>query len=268
VGPRVVATIHPVAAVVEALAGDAATVRTLLPPGANTHGYEPTPREAETLADADLVVRVGGPADGWLPESPGAPVVTFTDGLELVGEAGREHGQDSGNPHVWLDPIRVRDVLVPRVEEALVRLVPDSADGIRGRAAAYTDSLTALDEEIRALLGEAPSRRFMSAHPAWPYFAERYGLEAVGAVHSGPASEPGSRGLARLVDEARRLGVRAVLAEPQLGRSGADALADELDARVAIADPMGGPELAGREDYLSLMRFNAAAFARALGARP
>jgi ABC-type Zn uptake system ZnuABC Zn-binding protein ZnuA len=257
-----VTTIHPVASVVRAVAGPDAVVHTLLPAGANPDTYQTRPRDAEALDAAELVVRVGGAADAWLSPPPGVPTVTFTDGMTLVGQ----RGPGTGNPHVWLDPILVRDRLLPPVTEALARVAPDSAAAIRDRARAFADSLTALDAEIRALLASAPDRRFISAHAAWVYFAARYDLEFAGALHTSPGNEPGSRALAGLVDEARARGVRAVLAEPQLGRAGVDALARELGARVEVADPLGGVEIEGREDYLSLMRFNARAFARALGA--
>lgn len=254
-GLTVVATIHPLASIVGEVAGSA-DVRTLLPPGAHPDTYEARPRDAEAMAAADLLVRVGGAADAWVGSPAGMPVVEFTEGMELTA---------GGNPHVWLDPIRVRDVLVPRLLEALVDITPDSAAAFRERAAAFSDSLTALDAEIRELLAGAPTRRFIAAHPAWDYFAARYDLEPVGVLHASPGREVGTRELAELVRSARGGGVQAVIAEPQLGRAGVDALARELDARVEIADPVGGPVVEGREDYLSLMRFNARAFARALG---
>lgn len=260
-GPVAVATIHPLAAVTRALAGDAVAVRTILPSGANPDTYQTRPRDAEALAAADLVVRVGGAADAWLDAAPGVRTVVFTQGMELVGEG----GQGTGNPHVWLDPILVRDRLLPALTEALVEVAPDSAAAIRARARSYADSLTALDAEIRQRLEGAETRRFVSAHAAWVYFADRYDLELGGTLHESPGHEPGSRELARMVEDARQRGVRAVIAEPQLGRAGVEALAGELDARVEVADPIGGVELEGRDDYLSLMRFNARAFARALG---
>jgi zinc transport system substrate-binding protein len=267
-GPNIVATLYPLASVARAVAGPHVSVHTLLPPGAHPDTYEATPRDAEAIAAADLLVRVGGAADAWVGSPAGVPAVVFTDGMGLVAESERDraHHGDTGNPHVWLDPIHVRDVLLPRLTDALVRLEPDSASAIRERASAYADSLTALDAEIRALLADAPSRRFVSAHPAWVYFAERYDLVPSGVVHVAPGQEIATRALARLVDEARARQVSAVIAEPQLGRGGVDALAGELRARVEVADPVGGASIPGRDDYLSLMRFNARAFARALGA--
>lgn len=261
-GPVVVASIHPIAAVVREVLPDGADVRALLPPGAHADTYEPTPRMAEAVADADLVVRVGGGLDEWLG-SPGRREVVLAEGLRLH-RGGSGHG--AGNPHVWLDPILLRDHLLPRLVDALVATRPALEDEIRARADAFSDSLTSLHEEVERMLAGAATRRFVAAHPAWDYFAERYGLEQVGVLHPSPGEEIGTRELARLVRRARELGVRAVIAEPQLGRGGVAALADELNVRVEVADPIGGIGVEGTEEYLSLMRTNARAFARALGA--
>jgi zinc transport system substrate-binding protein len=267
-GVRVVASLHPVASLVREIGGEAVSVRTLLPPGAHPDSYEATPRVAEALAGADLVVRVGGAVDDWLGGRGAAPELILTEGMTLRGRD-HDHGdgrrQGSGNPHVWLDPILVRDELLPRLTARLTELAPAAAPDMRVRADAFADSLTALDAEIRGMLQDARTRVFVSAHPAWTYFADRYDLEEIGALHPSPGTEVGARELARLVDTARRRGGAAVIAEPQLGRAGVDALARELDVRVEIADPVGGEGLEGRDDYLALMRYNALAFARALG---
>ena len=259
--PVVAATLPPVADLVREVGGDDVRVVTLLPPGAHPDSYETTPRTAQALAGAALVIRVGAAADAWLGSVGDTPEVVLTEGMALQGRT----GPGTGNPHVWLDPIRVRDVLLPRIADAVARVAPDPAP-VHERAAAFADSLTALDAEITAMLDDVEGRRFVAAHPAWVYFAERYGLEQVGAIHGTPGSELGSRELAHLVEQMRARGVRAVVAEPQLGRAGVDALADELGVRVEIADALGGAGLEARESYLSLMRFNARAFARALGA--
>ncbi len=259
--PLVVATLPPVTSLVRSVGGEAVQTRTLLPPGAHADAFEATPLLAEALERARLVVRVGGAADAWLADAGDVHELVLTDGIRLRGR----RGAATGNPHVWLDPILVRDSMLPRIAAALASVAPDSAAGIRDRVAAFRDSLTTLDAEIRATLSEVPGRRFVAAHPAWTYFARRYGLDEVGVLHPSPGAELGARDLARLVEAAREGGVSAVIAEPQLGRAGVDALAAELDVAVEVADPVGGEGVPGRGDYLSLMRFNARAFARALG---
>ena len=265
-GPAIVASIHPVAALVRELDPDA-RIRTLLPPGAHADTWEPTPRAAEAVEGAALLVRVGAGLDDWVPVGNAGRTLVLADGLDLLDGGGRA---GSGNPHVWLDPVLVRDRILPRLADALVQATAtdddDRARDIRDRAAAFADSLTALDAEIGTLLARAPGRRFVAAHPAWSYFAARYGLEQVGVLHPSPGQEIATRELARLVGQARDRDVRAVIAEPQLARGGVEAVAGELDVRVEVADAIGGPGLDGRDRYLDLMRWNAAAFARALGA--
>jgi len=272
--PLVVVTIFPVADVVARVGGDAVRVETLLPPRASLHTWEATPGQVRSLSHARAYITVGGGLDGWLEEfgadAPALRTLRLTDGMSLrradAEHSGEEGGAEtSGDPHVWLDPILVRDEILPRITALLVEVVPERRDALQARATAMADSLTALDGEIRGLLHGRRSSGFVATHEAWAYFAERYGLEAIGNLYEGPGHEPSAKGLASIVDAARASGLTTVLTEPQLSESAARALAAELDADVVVVDPLGGPGMPGRERYLDLMRFNARAFARALG---
>jgi len=264
--PRVVASIFPVADLARRVGGGAVEVEVLLPPRASPATFEVTPREIRTAAGAKLHLAVGGGLDAWataLVEGiSGLRVVVLTEGMELAGGG---HGEGTGNPHVWLDPVRVRDELLPRLFDALVAVAPDSARAMGVRSAALADTLTALDREIRAALGGTPTRAFVATHPAWSYFADRYGLREVGTLHRHPGQEPSARYLAELVDEARKAGVRAVFSEPQLAGTAARALAAELGVPVVVLDPLGGPGVEGRDGYLELLRWNTLQLVRGLG---
>jgi zinc transport system substrate-binding protein len=195
--------------------------------------------------------------------------LVLTEGMELEGEAHADPPGDeggTGNPHVWLDPVRVRDEIVPRMSAFLQEIAPADAAAIRVRAGAVADSLTALDARIRGILANVRTRDFIATHDAWTYFAARYGLTSLGSLFERPGHEPSARSLAALVDAARVHEVHAVLAEPQLAETAARALAGEIDAPVVMVDPLGGPGLDGRESYYDLLRYDARAFARALDA--
>jgi zinc transport system substrate-binding protein len=260
--PIVAVTIFPVGDVTRVVAGPAADVAVILPAGASPATFEPAPDLVRRLAGARLVIAVGAGADGWggdLARAWDAPLLVLTEGMAL------EYGD---NPHVWLDPILVRDAIVPRVTDALITVAAAAdAEPIRARAAEYRAFLTALDGEIRETLSAVESRAFVATHPAWPYFADRYDLRQVGVLYPAPGRELSPRELASLVNEARRTGVHAVFTEPQLGETGARALADELKARVGTFDPLGGPAIKGRDSYDALLWFNARELARTLGAR-
>jgi zinc transport system substrate-binding protein len=257
--PVVAVTLFPLGDVVREVAGPDADVVVILPAGASPATFEPPPDLVRRLAGARLVIAVGAGADDWAAgpaHALGAPLLTLTGAMTL---------QYGHNPHVWLDPILVRDAILPQVTAALVRVIPAAEPALRTRAAEYRESLTALDAEIRATLSTVESRAFVATHPAWPYFASRYGLRQVGVLYPSPGRELTPREFAALVDEARRAGVRAVFTEPQLGDTGVRALADELGAQIGVLDPLGGPALADRNSYIALLRFDARALARTLG---
>ncbi|MHB1194289.1 MAG: metal ABC transporter substrate-binding protein [Longimicrobiales bacterium] len=273
----VVATIFPVADLTARVGGDAIRVETLLPPRASIHTWEATPAQIRSLGRARAYITVGGGLDGWLEgmgaDAPELRTLRLTDGMTLLrAEEGHDHepdhgadGEATGDPHVWLDPLLVRDEFVPRIRDLLVELLPAQEAAIRARALALADSLTALDGEIRATLADRTLDGFIATHDAWTYFAERYGLVPLGNLYASPGHEPSARGLAVLVEAARASGLPSVLSEPQLSETAAAALAAELGVTVVTVDPLGGPDVEERGSYFDLMRFNARAFARALG---
>jgi zinc transport system substrate-binding protein len=269
--PLVVVSIFPVADLVASVGGRAIGVETLLPPLASPSTWEATPRQLRALAAAEGTVTVGGGLDGWvegLGETGGASRhLRLTQGLELRDVA-HDHGEpQSGDPHIWLDPVLVRDILLPRIVDFLAELAPSEASAMQDRANLLADSLTVLDQEIRDLLSQATHRRFVATHDAWAYFCDRYELESLGSLYERPGHEPSARGLADLIEAARGASLTAVLTEPQLAATAARALAEEIGAEIVVVDPLGGPGMEGREGYMDLMRFNARSFARALGNR-
>jgi ABC-type Zn uptake system ZnuABC Zn-binding protein ZnuA len=222
------------------------------------------------LAGAALLVALGGDFDGWAQRLAGAAGRIETLALlELPGLAPlpAAPGAAARDPHVWLDPIRVRDVLAPAIAERLAALDPASAADTSRRLADFQARLTRLDAELRETLA-GPRRAYVAFHAAWRYFGARYGLEEVGVVEEAPGEEPTPRELAWLAAAARHAGVAAILVEPQLDPRVARTLAAEFGGTTVLVDPNGDPGDPERARYEALLRWNAGAFARALGAAP
>jgi len=270
----VVATIEPVAMLVRELGSERFAVSALVPPGASPHTFDPRPGDAARLADAALLVAVGGDLDASAQRLLGAgghPVETLTllelPGLAPLPAARDAHDDAARDPHVWLDPIRVRDVLAPAIADRLARIDPAGAADTAARLAGFQERLTRLDAELRAELA-GPQRGYVAFHAAWRYFGARYELEEIGVVEEAPGEEPTPRELASLAAAARRTGVRAILVEPQLDPRVARTLAAEFGGTTVLVDPNGDPTDPERARYEPLLRWNARAFARALGAAP
>ena len=273
--PHVVTSIFPLGDLVKHLVPGDVQVRVVLPPGSSPATFEVTPRRILELRDAPLYVMIGGGMDEWtadLPEASGGTgqTIRLSEGVELLGEAeegggGHGHQHGTGNPHIWLDPVLVRDRMVPTLATALSRAFPDDSANIRARARILSDYLTALDREIRDALSAVQGEAFITTHAAWSYFALRYGLDEAGVIHPSPGHEPSSRKLAALVDTARARNVRCLFSEPQLGEVAAGAVSSELSLPTLMLDPLGGQDLQGRGGYFELMRFNTRQFADCLG---
>jgi zinc transport system substrate-binding protein len=269
----VVTSIFPIGDLTRQLVGELARVEVLLPPGASPATFDVTPRQLRDLQRARLYLMIGGGLDEWvsrLPEASGgdSPVVRLSDGIPLLAgmvDDGHGHDDGSGNPHIWLDPILLRDEILPKLEKALQAAFPDSAGPIGARAGMVADSLTALDEEIREALRPFQRRSFIATHSAWVYFAARYGLEEAGVVHPHAGQDPSSREMADLLELARVRGINCLFTEPQLGEVAVTALATELSLPTCLLDPLGGPDQEGREGYFQLLRFNTRQLVLGLG---
>jgi zinc transport system substrate-binding protein len=102
-------------------------------------------------------------------------------------------------------------------------------------------------------------------HGAWDAFARRYALEQAGVVETAAGQEPSPRTVADVVETARRLGVPAILVEPQLPARAARVIAAEFGGTTVEVDPLGDPGDPERASYEALLRFDARRFRAALG---
>lgn len=264
----VAATIAPLADVLARVAGPSWDVRTLVPPGTSPHVFEPTPREVRLVAPARLVVTVGAGYDGWaarLASACASKAVLFdagrAAGIETADEpeagAGHGHGGLGHDPHWWLSPPLVAKIL-PALAAELSWLDPSGAAGYRERAALFSEELARLDAELLEMLRPVSGSSLFTAHNAWVYFADRYGLKAAASIEPVPGREPSPREIRALVLGARREKVRTLFTEPQFPPDVARVVASEAGLAVATVDPIGG--VAGRQRYDEILTFNARAF--------
>jgi ABC-type Mn2+/Zn2+ transport system permease subunit/ABC-type Zn uptake system ZnuABC Zn-binding protein ZnuA len=290
---RVLATVAPIADLVAAVGGDRVEVNSLVPPGADSHTYEPRPRDVALLGEVDAYVGVGldlnegaiGLAEQHLPE--GAPIVllgelaldrdalvldhTHDDG-HTHGDDGHTHGDDGGlgpNPHVWTS-VRNAAAMVPTIAEELTALDPEGEAVYAANADGLLAELAALDEDIEAAVATVPAenRTLITYHDAWTYFARDHGLEFVAAVQPGDYSEPSAAELRAVIDLLRERDVPAVFGSEVFPTRVLDTIASETGA-VYVGDlsddALPGDAGAPEHTYVEMMRRNAIVIVEALG---
>lgn len=273
-------------------------VAAIVPIGADPHTFEAPIAARADIAAAGFVVANGLDLEEGLidlldtVEAEGITVVHMTDHVAVIesddgdddhahedhaddehaddehaddehAEEGDHDGHDhaAGDPHIWLDPMRVAAGI-----DAIVDAAVDAGhdrDVITPCAEAYRADLVALDADIASLVDSVPAstRNLVTNHDALGYFADRYGFTVIGTVipstSTMAATNPAD--LADLAELIAESGVTTIFTDAESSDIDATALADRLDG-VQVVPLLTGSLTSGTEDgrdYVSLMRTNA-----------
>jgi len=244
--PTVVVTYSVLGAVVRDLVGDAATVVVLMPNGADPHEWEPSAKDIETVTRANLLVENGLDLEGGMgnafAQAQAAGVRRFVASDHVtIRRVGSGEGADPAqpdqapgaeDPHLWMDPLTVRDAM-----DALAgQLKTDLGIDVSARAANLDARLATLNDEITAVIATIPAERrtLVTGHESLGYFAKRYGLTLVGAIipSTTTSAEPSAADLAALADKIRAAKVPAIFTELGTSPAVAVAVGSETGAKV------------------------------------
>jgi len=283
----IVVTYSVLGSVVQDLVGDRATVTVLMGNGVDPHDWSPSAQDIEAVYAADLVVANGLDLEEGLRDvldeaaANGVGVFEATDHITVreLGEVDHEddhadeshesgasddHEDDHGSldPHFWVDPLAMRDVM-----GALAPIIGGLGVDVSDRAADLEGRLVALDAEVRTTLEPIPgdARKLVTGHESMGYFADRYDLTLVGAVLPGLSSqgEVSAQELAGISEVIRDNGVTVIFTEIGTPQSVVDAIAGETGAQV-VALP--SHNLPADGSYVTFIRDIAGAIAGALAA--
>ncbi|WP_304526610.1 metal ABC transporter solute-binding protein, Zn/Mn family [Halomonas sp. I5-271120] len=287
---NVVASFSVLADMVEQVGGEHVAVTALVGPDSDPHMFSPSPTEARAVAKADLVVFNGLNYEGWMErlitasDYDGA-LVTATDGISPLTFQGHDHGdheahahgqehdhsghdhaQGSPDPHAWQD-LRNATTYVANIRDGLIAADPAHADAYRTNASRYSEAITALDEELHALLAEVPaSSSVITGHEAFDYFANAYGISFLSPTGLSTSAEPSAADLARLIDVIRDEGISALFNESMTSTATLEQLAEETGLPIAGTLYSGSLSAEGEAStYLGMMRHNARVLHDALG---
>lgn len=284
-GVTVLASFYPLQYVAQQVGGDAVTVSSLTPPGAEPHDLELSPSQVRAVGDADVVLVLSGfqpsvdeavaarePAhlvDAATVPSVAEHMAEGTEGSadehadEEEGAEDDGHDHASGDPHFWLDPSLMAD-LAPVVADALAAADPDHADDYAARADTLADELMDLDAELATGLATCERDVVVASHEAYGYLAERYGLTQVGLSGLDPEAEPSPARLREIRDVVAQYDVTTIFTESLVNPKVAQTLADDLGLATAVLDPIES-QVDDATDYRGAMQQNLEALRAALG---
>lgn len=269
-GPmKVAASTVPLADFCAEVGGDLVEVRTMVPPGSSPHTFEPTTETMKFMSDAKVFVQNGLNLEAWA-----ADTLKKVDNQELVDVVAGDNvpksdllevGEGVYDPHVWLDP-NLAIYEVEAIRDGFILADPDNEETYKENAEAYIEKLGELDEYVKGETSTFTVKKFVSFHPAFRYFAARYGLEQVGSIEEVPGKEPSVGEIATLVDLMRSENVTVVFTEPQFDPQAAEAIAAEAGADVILKslDPLGDTDDPETCTYVKLIKHDTGVMAEVM----
>ena len=178
---KVVTTFTVLADMAQNVAGNAAEVVSITKPGAEIHGYEPTPRDIVGAHDADLILWNGLNLELWfeqfLRNLGDLPSATLSEGIDPIAIAKGAY-EGKANPHAWMG-LDNAQVYVDNIAAALSEHDPDNAETYEANAEAYKQELRDTLEPLRAQIAEIPEdkRWLVTCEGAFSYLARDFGMK-------------------------------------------------------------------------------------------
>ena len=263
----------------KAVAGELAVVSMLLPPGTESHSYEPTPRDILAVQNCDLFVYLGGESDAWVETILGSldkPVKTLRmmdcvptleeeplEGMEEIHDHDHDHGHGQVvevDEHVWTSPVNAGKI-AEHICTELTAIDEANADAYAANADAFLAELTKLDGEIRTYV-ESAAEPVMVFGDRFPlrYFAEEYHITCYAAFPGcSTQTEPSAATIAYLTDLVREKQLSTVYDIEFSNHLVADSIAEATGAKTALfhsCHNVSKQELDDGVTYLTLMRGN------------
>lgn len=282
-GISVVATVFAPYDFARQLVGDRGEVTLLLPPGSETHSYEPSPKDIIEIQNCDVFIYVGGVSDAWVADvlesvGDGVRTVTLMDCVELLDEETIEgmqtekhdHEADGTEPdeHVWTSP-RNAARICQKLSDTFAAADSAHAAAYAQRCGDYVEKLDQLDAEFQDVVAHA-ARKMMVFADRFPlrYFAEAYGLDYYAAYPGcADAAEPSAATVAFLIDKVRAENIPVVFTIELSNGKLADTICEATGAKkleFATCHNVTAQAFADGATYLQLMERNVQALREAL----
>ncbi|MHA6324258.1 metal ABC transporter substrate-binding protein [Roseivivax sp. CAU 1753] len=261
---KVVTTFTVLADMAANVAGEAAEVVSVTKPGAEIHGYEPTPRDIVRALDADLVLWNGLNLELWFEQFLGnlrdVPSATLSDGIDPISiSSGSYEGKP--NPHAWMGLDNAL-IYIDNIEKAFIENDPDNAGVYAANAARYKAELRATLEPLRAQVATVPADRrwLVTCEGAFSYLARDLGLKELylWPINADQVGTP--QQVRAVIDGVRDNDIPVVFCESTVSSAPAEQVARETGAAfggVLYVDSLSAPD-GPVPTYLDLLRVTSA----------
>jgi manganese/iron transport system substrate-binding protein len=257
---KVVTTFTVIAEMAQNVAGEAAEVISITKPGAEIHGYEPTPRDLIKAQDADLVLWNGMNLERWFEQFfanlSDVPAAIVSDGIDPMPIAGGEY-DGKPNPHAWMS-LSSALVYVDNIRDAMSAADPDNAATYTANADTYKTEIAAVIGPLREAVQALPDERrwLVTSEGAFSYLARDFGLRELFLWPINADAQGTPQQVRAVIDAVREHDIAVVFSESTVSDKPARQIARETGAAyggVLYVDSLSEPD-GPVPTYLDLLR--------------
>ncbi|NOR30410.1 MAG: zinc ABC transporter solute-binding protein [Sulfitobacter sp.] len=257
---KVVTTFTVLADMAQQVAGDAAEVVSITKPGAEIHGYEPTPRDIVGAVDADLILWNGLNLELWfeqfLSNLGDIPSVTLTDGIDPISIATGDY-EGKPNPHAWMGLDNAL-IYVDNIAAAFAQYDPENAETYKANAERYKGEIRDTITPLRDRVAQIPEdkRWLVSCEGAFSYLARDFAMKELYLWPMNADQTGTPQQVRKVIDEVRASDIPVVFCESTVNTSPAKQIARETGAAfggVLYVDSLSTAE-GPVPSYLDLLR--------------
>ena len=285
----VVATFSILGDMVGRIGGEHISLTTLVGPDGDTHVYQPTPKDARSVSEAEVMFINGLDFEGWLERLAEAAsfdgtLVTATKGIDAIafddhddhddhkdhGDHDDHHGHNHGafDPHAWLS-LDHAVTYVDNITAALATADPENAADYYSNRADYIAQIDSLSKEVAVMMSSIPEKKrtVVTPHDAFGYFSQTYDIKFVAPQGLSTDSEISASDVAELIEQIREEGISAVFIESITDNRMIEQIANETGAVVGgtlYSDALSAKE-GPASTYLKMFRHNAVTISSVLG---
>ena len=288
---QVVTSLFPQYDFVREIGKDRVEVSLLLPPGVESHSYDPTPRDVVNIQKADVFIYTGEYMEPWahrvidITKGEEVLIVESGKGIELMDEDDHlHHEEDNHNhhdhhdeeevdegeeedhhhggkdPHIWVDPLNAQ-IMVDNILEGLVTADPENESFYKENAEEYKERLNQLHNKFTETFQKTEYNTIMyGGHFALGYFTKRYNLDHI-SPYSGfaPDAEPTPQRISDLIKTINSTGIKVIYYEELIDPKVARVISEQTGAEMMLLHAVHNiskDELEAEVSYISIMEDN------------
>ena len=277
---KIVTSLFPHYDFARQIVGDKADVTLLLPPGTESHTFDPSAIDIYNITSSDIFIYTGQNMEAWAERvissvgDDGPIIVDTSSGIELLQNSAHDHESEEHehiyDPHIWLNPLNAVKML-DNILEAICQVDPENEEFYRENAKRYRDEILLLDSDIERTISESTHSTdtlVFGGKFAYIYFFERYDLNYISAYKTcSTETEPSLTTIYEIVQYINKNGVHHIFKEELSEGKVVNTIAEQTGIEVMVFSTVHNvtkSEFDSGVTYVNIMYQNLSAIRRAL----